>query len=512
MSKKDSTNDKKQNIATDEYDEYEGEETEFDTCIPLSCKTDDGEVDEEKLIEYFKNLKAVKDTIKDAIREVKKEDEDKDKKREEREISDEKEIEEKIIAEELKGNIADLIKLWDEIFEIYSFNNPEYSRACFHLVMGMILKNCRVDRDGTKTDPRISVLYIKPTFSGGSAAFDMVEMIAKKLNFNVNTITDATDAALIGSFEKDKDSDENVMKKGILDKSKSDLVYWGEAVVIFQKNAPTHSMKTRNYLQAALNPIDSVESKLKKDLVAGIVTCDVECSLLLVSYPPKELDDDVLYSGAVQRFLFIPKALTIDGRMENINEDINRYEKKGIDIEGKIERLITMFFEIKKKYGKGVLFKMSSGATTKFKELEKELGQKYKKTDLRIQDHMGGILSSSVRKISAISLHAAAIRRDTTISNEDIEYAVSILKPQLKMIHEYLESKPEHVHHSILDEEEFNKVSIYCGKAAKTKKEFLEAIGKCLNLTSKGAKYKRFNSWMDQGLIVDTNGKIAFVK
>lgn len=411
-----------------------------------------------------------------------------------------------------KGNIADLITLWSEIFEIYSFNNPEYSRSCFHLIMGMILKKCRIDRDGTKTDPRISVLYIKPTFSGGSAAFDMVEMTAKKLNFNVNTITDATDAALIGTFEQDGDSKEPMMKKGILDKSKSDLVYWGEAVVIFQKNAPTHSMKTRNYLQAALNPIDSVESKLKKDLVAGVVTCDVECSLLLVTYPPKELDDDILYSGAVQRFLFIPKALTIDGRMKNIDEDIKRYEKKGINIEEKIEKLITMFSEIKGKYGKGVLFKMSSDATTKFKELEKEFVVKYKKTDLRIQDHMGGILSSSVRKISAISLHAAAIRRDTTISKEDIQYAVSILKPQLEMIHEYLESRPEHTYHSNQEEEEFNKVSIYCGKAVKTKKEFLEEIGKCLKLTSKTSIYKRFNSWIDQGMITDTNGKITIKK
>lgn len=421
-----------------------------------------------------------------------------------------KEIVEKL---ELQKDVANLTQLWDNIFEIYSFNNPEYARACFHLVMGMVLKKCRVDRDGTKTDPRISVLYIKPTFSGGSAGFDMVEMISKKLDFNVNPITDASDAALIGSFEYDESVKCSIMKKGVLDKSKSDLIYWGEASIIFQKNLPTHSMKTRNYLQAALNPIDSVESKLKKELKDGIITCDVECSLLLVTFPPRELDDDILYSGAVQRFLFIPKALNIEGRMKNINEDIKRYQKKGMNIEEKITKLIAMLSDIKEKYNNKVLFTMNSGATTRFMELEIELGEKYKKTDLRIQDHMGGILSSTVRKISAISLHAAAIRRDNIINKDDIEYAVSILRPQLDMIHIYLESRPEHIYHNNQEEEEFNKVSNYCGQAALSKKEFLVAIGKCLRISSKTSKYKRFNNWLDQELILENKqGNIVFIK
>jgi len=509
MSKKISINDKKQNIDTDKYNECE--EEEFDTCIPLSCKTDDGEVDEEKLIKYFDDLKAIKDTIKDAIREVKKEDEDKYKKIDEKEIPDEKEVLDKKL--KLEGNIADLTKLWSEIFEIYSFNNPEYSIACFHLVMGMILKKCRIDRDGTKTDPRISVLYIKPTFSGGSAGFDVVSLIAKKLKFHVNKITDASDAALIGSFEQDKESKENVMKRGILDKSVSDLVYWGEASIIFQKNLPTHSMKTRNYLQAALNPIDSEESKLEKELKDGKIICEVQCSLLLVTFPPRELDDDILYAGAVQRFCFIPKALNIDDRMENINEDIKRYQKKGVDIKEKIIKLITMLLNIKEKYDTGVLFRMNDDATKRFMELEMELGQKYKKTDLRIQDHMGGILSSTVRKISAISLHAAAIRRDNSINKDDIEYAVSVLKPQLEMIHTYLESRPEHTFHNKQEDEEFNKVAIYCGKISRTKKDFLVMIGQCLKLSATGSKYKRFNSWLDQGLIVENKqGDIVFRK
>jgi len=145
---------------------------------------------------------------------------------------------------------------------------------------------------------------------------------------------------------------------------------------------------------------------------------------------------------------------------------------------------------------------MNDDATKRFMELEMELGQKHKKTDLRIQDHMGGILSSTVRKISAISLHAAAIRRDDVINKDDIEYAVSILKPQLEMIHEYLESRPEHFVSSKREEDELLKfMALYDGKPKINKTEMLNEIGKCLKLSSWGAQNKRFLLWQKQGII-----------
>jgi len=63
-----------------EDEEYK--EDEFDTCIPMSCQNDDGEVDEEKLMEYCKNLKLLKNTIKEAVREVNKEDKENGKEKE----------------------------------------------------------------------------------------------------------------------------------------------------------------------------------------------------------------------------------------------------------------------------------------------------------------------------------------------------------------------------------------------------------------------------------------------
>lgn len=81
----------------------------------------------------------------------------------------------------MKVDSESLIKLWKEIFNIYSFNNPEYNIASLHLVIGVMLKHCRVKRHGIDTDPRISILYLKPSFSGGSAGYDFLAKILHEL-------------------------------------------------------------------------------------------------------------------------------------------------------------------------------------------------------------------------------------------------------------------------------------------------------------------------------------------
>jgi hypothetical protein len=332
-----------------------------------------------------------------------------------------------------------LIELWDETFSVYSFNNPEYSRACLHLTIGTLLKDCRIRREGTKTDPRISVLYLKPTFSGGSAGFDMVAKIFRDLELKPQKITDATDAALIGSIEKGGDGNP-VQIKGILDKSLSDLVYWGEASILFNKKLPPHQQKTMNYIQMGLNPIDSEESKLRKPMRDGTVECDVEASLLMVTYPPKELDDQILSSGFIQRSLFIPKTLDLEGRLNNIKEDIKRY-CSGIDVKSKMESIVNRLKEVRDQYPTGTEFTIDPEAIGYFEKKEEDILKPFRKSNERVQTYMGAIIASTVRKSTAIAMHHCAITRpgETTITEADLEYALKdVLKPQMDMIHEYL--------------------------------------------------------------------------
>lgn len=426
--------------------------------------------------------------------------------------------EEKLETSNIDGIAANLIDLWDEIFNIYSFNNPEYSRACFHMMLGIILRKCRIERDGVKTDPRISVLYLKPTHSGGSAGYDMVALIAEKLGYKVKMVTEATDAALIGTWVKNKD-EEWEFQPGILDKSQSDLVYWPESGTIFQKNFSPHSMKTRNFIQMGLNPIDSKESKFEKTLVAGggkPIICNVEASLLLVTFPPKELDDEMLKAGTLQRFCFVPKTLDLDERLKNIKEDSRRYLKKGGNIKEKIERLIGILTIIKEKYVKGKDFSGENpDVWDAYNEYIDTYGMKFKNADLRIQEHMGSFLSACTRKSYSIAMHMAAIRGDDKITKNDIQYAFKdVLCPELDLIHVYLETRSEHSLHNKLEDEEFEKVARACGapRNKNGKNGFLDLIRKCVKVKSDGATYKRFNNWKNQGWIIEENGKIKISK
>lgn len=256
----------------------------------------------------------------------------------------------------------------------------------------------------------------------------------------------------------------------------------------------------------ALNPIDSEESHFEKRMRNGTVRCDVEASALLVTFPPKELDDEMLITGSVQRFSFIPKTLSLDGRIDNILEDIDRYIKEN-DLYQKINMLVSGLSEVKDRYKKGSglenIFQIDHNAAIKFRESEKNLGKKFKKTDLRIQEHIGGMLSSTVRKISAISMQIAALTGRKTITGNDVEYAINnVVEPQLDLMHIYLESRPEHTIHGERQDEEFNKFKRYYNGEPKSKMEFLGIIGKSLSLTSYGSQNRRFKSWEDQGLIV----------
>lgn len=404
-----------------------------------------------------------------------------------------------------------IIELWDKVFSCYSFNNPEYGRACLHLTMGALFRDCRIQRSGVSTDPRISIMYLKPSFSGGSAGYDMVAVIFEGLGLLANKLTDASDTALIGSIEWKEDEKGGavpVVRKGLLDKEKSHLIYWGEASILFNKKLPPYQQKLMNYIQAGLNPIDSEESKLKRELKDGSITCNVETSVLMVTYPPKELDDGILMSGFIQRVFLIPKTLDLDGRYENICDDIDRYFN-GFDTKGNIRIIINTLKEIRAKYPEGTKFTIDPDASDCFKQMEKEMLEPFKKTNERIQQHVGSILASTVRKVVAVSTHHLMLTNpgSTVITVDNLKYAFDVIvKPQIEMIHQYLEERPEQEEFADKDDGKIKKIIDRCliifENTPVPKKVFLDmVVGKALNVSSGRSKYSWYKKLMDRGFI-----------
>lgn len=366
--------------------------------------------------------------------------------------------------EPLPQDVLDILKKWDELFQFYSFNNPEYSRACLHLLIGQIIRESRIRRSGTWTDPRISVLYLKPTFSGGSAGYDVVAKVGRILGLMVETIADTSDAALIGTVEKQKDDAtgemETVEIKGLMDKSKSNIVYWGEPSMMFKKNLPPFQVKLRNYIQMALNPIDSEESKITKILKYGVSHCDCECSLMLVTFNPTEIDDEILKSGFLQRFCMISKFLDANGRGANAIMDANSYLSKNFDSSYVLEEVLRLLKFIQRKFKEKTIFTMSEEAAITLRIFESQEFNLIKEanTTERTREHLNGIQASTTRKIAQFAMHHAAMRLDTEIKKEDIEYASGILKSQMDTVKCYLEDSKEHEFAQIKEDSRILKI------------------------------------------------------
>lgn len=420
-------------------------------------------------------------------------------------------------------DVLDLIKKWDKLFDIYSFNNQMYGKACLHLLIGRTLINCRIKRVGTKTDPRISVLYLKPTFSGGSAGYDLVAKISREIGLKLQKIMDSSDAALIGSIEKHRNEDgENEVEetKGILDKSVSDIIYWAEPSSLFKKNLPPYQAKTLNYIQMALNPIDSEESKLEKPLKGGIVHCDCEASLMLVSYPPAEIDEVVLNGGFLHRYCFMVQSLNAKERGQNAIRDTQTFRYKEND-DKLCSEVVSALLWIKDFGANNLRFEMSDEAIESLRLYEYTAFIEIEESDLtdRTKTHMLSIQASTVRKVSIIAMHHAAMRFTNIISKDDIKYAIEeVMKPQLESVVSYLESQWQHGK-SIEKEDDdnqkiWNALTFYKLENGDEipKEDLLKKIKKIFKITSTKSVYRYYNNYLLTGQIKEEEKKIKIIK
>ncbi len=424
--------------------------------------------------------------------------------------------------ENIPKDILPIIKNWDNLFSVYSFNNPEYSRASLHLLLGQITKKCRIFKSGRYTDPRISILYFKPTFSGGSAGYDIVDEIGREIGLKINTVADASDAALIGSADRTKNEEteeyEIEYNPGLLDKNISDIIYWGEPSTLFKKNLPEYQVKILNYIQMALNPMDSTESSLSKELKGIHINCKCEGSVVLVTYPPEEINETVLKGGFIHRFLFMCRHLTGNERAANAMADIKGYFST-INVEYMKEEIINELNYLKYWISTQEKFRMAKNVEEYFTRIEQLAFNEIKNSvsTKRTEEHLNSIQASTVRKISQIAMHHACLRFSNIIEIEDIKYAwEEVIYPEIITIREYLEES--FLHEISVQKEEIGvekvrlnahnwmiKNSIY--RIPKT--DFLRIIGKTYKINSSKTIYKEYNQMLNIGIISEDKEKFV---
>ncbi len=341
------------------------------------------------------------------------------------------------------------IKKYCECFDGYSYNNTLFAKSTAHLITGRLLVRHKkfLDFGYRKIDPRTSITFLKPTASGGSSAFDFVKKICDDLDIHVRAVDEATDAALIGTDEVtiDEETGEEIHtpKGGLFGNPEVDIIYIDEGSILFMKNPPPHSSKTRNYIQKVLNPMGSETSKLVKEMAHVTINRDPDQSMYVVSFYPETIDSTVIRTGFMQRSITICKHMSLEDRKVNMFRDI--------DLQGtvtdrtSIEQLMVSFKETEKFIKETEKYTMGHGT----KELEKSYVDDALNTLLRTSNFLQEEGASFVqlyvgRHFPVLSWHHAIWRGSSSIETEDVKYAyLEVLRPAFLDVISWIENKSE---------------------------------------------------------------------
>lgn len=339
-------------------------------------------------------------------------------------------------------NPEDFVDAWIRRFTTdYSYNNPTYARAVLHVIMGRILVNQKIVKRGSETRPRISLFYLQGASSGKSSAYPMIYEVMEELNVEVMSPDELSDAALVGTVERVIDEDGNETwedQEGVL--SETELFHFDEASVLI--NPKKYQQNIMTYLQKAMNPIGSEQNVITKQLAHGDeINIRPTCSLLLTSYMPEQIVDTVLNTGFLQRMIVVPRELTIQDRMEQMEQDINALgEDRDV---ASLEDLIQELKLIQRHYSDSQYEFDWSRAKPVITKYMKDMLSTVRDTTRQVKKILSSFVPRQIEQMYRLALHYCCMRRDTVVKPADVRKAARLVMKSFHMIIHWMEDNPE---------------------------------------------------------------------
>jgi len=318
-----------------------------------------------------------------------------------------------------------LIKDYLNVFNKYSFKNELYGRISLHVILGQALcKNIYYKMGARKIDPRVHLLLIKPQGTGKGAGYDFVVDMAKGLDLNFQSLTESTDAGLIGTVITEKK--EKVVVDGLL--KTADIIGMEEASVIFDYTSE-FSKKNMTYMQITMNSLDGSSCEINKQLGTELIQFKPHASFVLLTYPPDKLVDKILKTGFVDRVIAIFEDVTLEDRLKIIKKmsaNINPSKKFTDDFEfirRRLEVIINYYkkdeicIEIPEKIDKRMLLVIDLFA------------QKILDASPKAREKLEHFISRLYETLMKLAIHHAILNRRTTIDMSDVLYARMTFEP-----------------------------------------------------------------------------------
>ena len=238
-------------------------------------------------------------------------------------------------------------QIYRQAFSEHSFNNPMYEQLVFYTIAGQLVRDVPLYIKRQRVDMRVSIGVFQTSGSGKSAAVDFIVRIMHALGMTIHSLDDFSDAALVGSYTKEKTGETRMMYGVLSEQRNYNFIFCDEVSMLLKPNQ--HNAKAVLLLQKSQNTIGSKSNEIGKDVVKGLpFTIRPKCSLMVLSFIPPELQAALLKQGLFQRMLIsvwdVPigvfkanKDIILDG-MSGIT-----HEKEEDKVEEIDDRIIDMF-------------------------------------------------------------------------------------------------------------------------------------------------------------------------
>lgn len=336
--------------------------------------------------------------------------------------------------------------LFAKLFRQRSHHNWLYGQALYHILLGIICK-CEFDYRGKTITKKPSLFYIQQSRSGKNEGMYFIEEILKNLkhfsgrDFLISRMGKSTDPTLLDRpvviIKKGKqtimrdDEGQPIITKGTL--SKNDLIWYPEADFLLN---PT-SKDNMEAINIHLNLLES-KGEYKKELVQwqgeDIITKGGKYSLVALTRPIENIKKHIIYSGFLQRCIFIPRMLTEKDRKAMLDDVTNYSLQKQNEIDDYKNNFDNLIIELKdiqkfslnkiivdEKNKEAIKSKINESINKLFVFISTEIFNEENK------EIFSSFFGNYNELIIILSYHSALTRRSLFIEEEDINYSIEFL-------------------------------------------------------------------------------------
>lgn len=315
-----------------------------------------------------------------------------------------------------------LINDYLDVFNTYSINNEMYGRISLHVLIGQALKNVYYTMGSRVIDLRVHELLIKPQGTGKGAGYGFVKRMANDVGLNFQSLTESTDAGLVGTLDKDRETGEMIVVDGLL--KTADVVGMEEASVIFDYSSE-FSKKNMTYMQICMNPLRDSSCHITKKLGTEVIDFKPHASFVLLTYPPDKLVDKLLKTGFIDRVIPIFEDVSLMDRLEVIrlySGNINAIKKK--DAEEQFKSVSNRLRALVLKYQKGdIRIKIPSDVDETVIFWVERFATQILDASPKAREKLEHFISRLYEIIIKLASHHALLCKRTTLRKKDVGYA-----------------------------------------------------------------------------------------